>query len=148
MKRLFCSVIRSERLDTNYCQVQGWKILSSHTFNSPNIPLFEEYGIPVTKKLCSRHVLKMKKGSFHSATQFGSWFLKKISQGARFFTVVHTSSKSLNEAHTNFFQPLNYTFCRLVTFIDMSMYILTGGRTVVTDLLKNVKQGIEHHIDW
>ena len=110
MKRLFCSVIRSERLDTNYCQVQGWKILSSHTFNSPNIPLFEEYGIPVTKKLCSRHVLKMKKGSFHSATQFGSWFLKEISQGARFFAVVNASTKSLNEVHTKFFQPLNYTF--------------------------------------
>ena len=27
LKRLFFSVIRSETLDTNYCQVQGWKIL-------------------------------------------------------------------------------------------------------------------------
>ena len=119
---------------------------------------FEEHRISVTRTT----VLKMKKGSFHSATQFGSWFLKKISQGARFFTVVHASTKSLNEAQTKFFQPLNYTFCGPVIFIDMRMYILQEAgvskhswkkimqllTTVVTDLLKNVKQGIEHDIDW
>ena len=37
-------------------------------------------------------------------------FWKKISQGVWFFTVVHASTKSLNETHTKFFQLLNYTF--------------------------------------
>ena len=37
LKKLFYSVIGSRRLDTNYCQVQGWEILC--TFQSQNIPL-------------------------------------------------------------------------------------------------------------
>ena len=52
---------------------------------------------------------------------------KEISQSARFFTVVHASTeKSLNEAH-KIFQPfkLHLHACKLVIFIDMSMYILT-----------------------
>ena len=103
LKRLFNSVIRSGRPDTYYCQIQGWKILC--TFQSPNILLRS-----MVYQLLRKQLMKMKKGSSYSATQFGSWFLKKISQGARFFAVVHASTKSLNEVHTKFFQPLNYTF--------------------------------------
>ena len=59
-------------------------------------------------------------------------------------------------------QALKLPSCGLVVFIDMNMYILTEGDrsfktfmkenvqllwTVVTYLLKNAKQGIEHNID-
>ena len=119
---------------------------------------FEEHGTSVTKT----NVLKMKKGSFHSASQFDLWFLKKISKGARFFTVVHARTKCLNEAHTKFFQLLNYTFKWTSDFYWYEhVYIQKESGvskhswkktmqllwTVVTYLLKNVKQGIEHDID-
>ena len=32
-------VIAAERLDTNYCQVQGWKKFCPHFYHSPNILL-------------------------------------------------------------------------------------------------------------
>ena len=94
MKRLFYSVIRSERLDTNYCQVQSWII--SCMFQSPNI-LLRSMECQLRKQLC---MLKMKKGLFHSSTQFGSWFLKEISQGACFFTVVATCKHQKSQRGT------------------------------------------------
>ena len=90
------------------------------------------------------------KGSFHLATQFGSWFLKKKSQGACFFTVVHACTRSLNEACRK---------CGVVAFIGEHRYIHTEeGRGVAKHswkkimqllwtVLKNVKHGIEHGID-
>ena len=102
------------------------------------------------------------KGPFHSVTQFGSWFLKKGSQGSRFFTVVHACTKSLNEPYKKFFQPLNYLyvdqqFLLIWTRIDLKKdagvskhpcgKIMQVLWIVVSYFLKNVKHRIEHDID-
>ena len=108
----------------------------------------------------------MKKGSFHYAAQFGSWFLKKKKNHK-----VHVSSpwyiastKSLNEAHKIFSALINYTFMWTSDFYwyeHVAIYLQKQAGvskhswkkitqllwTVVTYLLKNVKHGIEHDID-
>ena len=97
------SISRSGKLDTDSCQVKGWrKVLC--TFQSPSILLRIEHRMSVTKT-----TVKMKKGSFHSAAQFGLWFWKKYHK-------VHVSSPwymqapKISTKHTKLFQPLNYTF--------------------------------------
>ena len=91
---------------------------------------FEGHEISITKTYNCAH-LKMK-GSFHSAS-YTIWFMiseKKISQDARFITVVHACTESLNKAYKKFSQPFKLPLCGLVVFIDMNehcMYILTEG---------------------
>ena len=114
------------------------------TFLSPNILLMRGIKYWLRKQLCSFENERL----IHSITQFGSWFLKKISQGTCFFTAVHACTRSLNEACRK---------CGLVFFIDEHGYILKEeGRSFKTLLkesypialgLKNVKHGIEHDID-
>ena len=87
-------------------------------------------------------------------------FGKKISQGARFFTMVHACTKKFQQG----IQPFKLPLCGLLVFIDMSttcIYLRKEAGvskyylkkimlllwTVVTYLLKNVKHGIEHDID-
>ena len=73
---------------------------------------------------------------------------KKVSQGARFFTVVLACTKRLNKVYRKivyknfqFFQPLisnSFTFiCELVVFIDINTYILTEGTNFKTLLKEN-----------
>ena len=58
--------IRSERIDTSYCQVQDWKRCFFHQTSFLGIWNFNN------KNNCAHERV------IHSATQFGSWFLKKI----------------------------------------------------------------------
>ena len=69
IKEFWRIFIRSERLDTNYCQSQGWKNFVCISITKH----WEAWNISFENN-CAH--LKMK-DSFHSATQFGSWFLKK-----------------------------------------------------------------------
>ena len=94
------------------------------TFLSPNI-LLRGMKYWLQKQLCSFENERLISW-FHSATQFGSWVLKKILHGACFFTVMHACTRSLNEA---------YRKCGLVVFVDEHRYILTeGGRSFKTFL--------------
>ena len=60
------------------------------------------YQISITKTIV------LKKGSFHSATQFGSWFLKKITRRRFFHRGACIHHKSLNEAYKSFFSALKF----------------------------------------
>ena len=64
--------IRSERLYTNYCEVQGWK---NFVFVSITKHPFDKHEMKYRYENICAH-LKLK-GTFHSVTQFGSRFLKK-----------------------------------------------------------------------
>ena len=138
-------VIESERCDTNYCQVQGWK--SFVYVSITKHPFDEGHQILITKTI----VLIWKwKAHFIQLHNLVHDFWKKISQGACFFTVVHACTRSLNETSRK---------CGLVVFIDEHGYILTeGGRGVskhswkkimqlLWTVLKNIKHGIEYDID-
>ena len=84
--------------------------------------------------------------SLISGTRFGSWFPKKVSQGARFLTMVSLCTKSLNKIYKNivyqnfqFFQTLNWLHMEyIMVFINMNMwYILLKSRNFKTFLREN-----------
>ena len=136
-------VIRSERLDTNHCQVQGWK---NFVYVSITKHPFEGYQILITKTIV---LIWKRKAYFIQLHNLVHDFWKKNSQGACFFTVVHACTRSLSEACRK---------CGLVIFIYEHGYILIeGGRSFKTFLkknmqllwrvLKNVKHGLEDDID-
>ena len=79
-------VIISERLDMNYCQVQGWKFCA-RLYQTPNI-LLEGHEI-----LCMKIIVLIWKSNAQS--RYTIWFMIswKISHGARFFTMMHTYTK-------------------------------------------------------
>ena len=61
------------------------------------------YQISITKTIV------LKKGSFHSATQFGSWFLKKNNQAQVFSPwCMHTPQKPQRGIQKFFFELLNF----------------------------------------
>lgn len=82
-----------EKVDTNYRQVQGWKIL--RTFPSCTKHFFEGHDDTRTQ-LCSFENEKLI-----SRTWFGSWFLKIVSRATCFFTLVHAFTKNLKKAYNN-----------------------------------------------
>ena len=81
--------------------------------------------------------LKMK-GSFHSAAQFGSWFLKKnITRCTFLHRCACMHQKSQRGIH-KIFSVLKLPLCGLVVFIDMKTFILTEeGRSFKTFLKEN-----------
>ena len=127
LKRIYwkgCVIYRSERFDTSYFLVQGWKIL--RTFLLPNILL---------------RGMRMKV-SFHSATEFGSWFLNKLSQIAFLDFVWEISSKiQISKFQVNYernwralprfewkfwsFDVIRKFFFHLSTYIHIHTYIYT-----------------------
>ena len=80
------------RLDTNYCQVQGWKNLM-HVFLMHQISFSREQNI-IQENDSYAH---LKKERIISGTHSGSWFLIKKSSGAHFFTVVLAGTRSANK---------------------------------------------------
>ena len=105
-------VIESERCDTNYCQVQGWK---SFVYVSITKYPFEGHQIYwLRKQLCS---FEKRKAHFIQRHNLVHDFWKKISQGRCLF--LHrgacTCTRSLSKACRKY---------RLVVFIYERGYIL------------------------
>ena len=84
-----------QRLNTNHYQVQGRQSFV-HLYHT-SILLLRGAKYLARKPLV---ILIWKwKARLISGTRFGSWFLKKVSRGACFFTVVLTCTKSFNKAY-------------------------------------------------
>ena len=95
--------IRSERLYTNYCEVQGWKnfvlvSITKHPFDEHEMKYHYE-------NICAH--LKLK------GTSGGKLESQKTS------TVVHACTESLNKAYRKFSQPFKFLLWRMVVFIDI-----------------------------
>ena len=94
-------VIRSERLDIDHCQVQGWKIF---VYISITEHPFEGHEISVAKTI----VLTWKwKTNFIQLHNLVHDFWKTISQGARFFTMVHVLHQKSQGGTQKFFWNFN-----------------------------------------
>ena len=147
LKRLFYSVIRSGSLDTNYSQVQGWNILC--TFQSPNI-LLRSMVYQLLRKQALHNLVQDFWKKYHKVHVSSPWYMQ--------------TPKVSTEHTQKFFQPLNYTFMWTSDFywyiwacmcLQKQAGVLKHSWkkimqllwTVVTYLLKNVEQGIEHDID-
>ena len=97
------------------------------TFLSPNV-LLRGMKYRLQKKLCS-----FENESIISFS-YTIWFMisEKISQGARFFTVVHACTKSLKKASKTFFQPFKLHLCGLVVF-NSYVYVVFNDTVILTE---------------
>ena len=95
----------------------------------------ESFYFPKGKK--NWHILQIAKAHF-SCPGFGSWFLKKVSQGARNFSLWGNPAPKVSTKYTkNCVSALKLPSCGLVVFIGMNMYTLTKGRNFKTFLREN-----------
>ena len=126
----------SERLVTNYCEIENWKNFCACFCYGPNI-LLRSTIYHAQNRLCSS-TLKRNKSKVYISLKGNklTCFAKKLrlfSGGARFFVVAHAWTKRLNKAYKKMRSEisdltLKIPSCELVVLIDLNTYILTEGR--------------------